>query len=409
MTNKISKLLLAVLILGSIFGANSFVLGENEIVLNAELRELNNEISNKKDRLKQIEEEQKKYADAIKQKQGERVSLANQMAILDSRIMRAELEMERVEIEIDQVNLEIKKAELEIALKEKEIENEKERISNILRLMYEHNQVSSLEILLLNDSLSDFLNQVKYLEDVSQEMSESLDNLVKYRRQLENNKEKLGEKNQELASLKAGLEKEKASLEHERGTKNILFDQVKTSENQYQSLLAKAKQEQAAAAADIASLERSVRAKISQMEGNKLEFNDTGLIWPVPKNTITASFHDPSYPYRHLFEHPAVDIRAAQGTPLKAAASGYVARVKFDGTTSYGYIMIVHGDGLSTVYGHVSKVYVKEDEYVVQGQAIGLTGGMPGTPGAGQLTTGPHLHFEVRKDGIPVNPLEYLP
>jgi murein DD-endopeptidase MepM/ murein hydrolase activator NlpD len=151
-----------------------------------------------------------------------------------------------------------------------------------------------------------------------------------------------------------------------------------------------------------------MRAKLSKLSGEKLEFNDAGFIWPVTKNMVMATFHDPDYPYRYIFEHPAIDIRAAQGSTLRAAASGYVAIAKNAGK-GYSYIMIVHGDGLATVYGHVSKIYVQPDEYVVQGQTIGLSGGMPGTNGAGSLTTGPHLHFEVRLNGIPVNPLEYLP
>ncbi|PIR94752.1 hypothetical protein COT95_02485, partial [Candidatus Falkowbacteria bacterium CG10_big_fil_rev_8_21_14_0_10_37_6] len=84
-------------------------------------------------------------------------------------------------------------------------------------------------------------------------------------------------------------------------------------------------------------------------------------------------FHDPDYPYRNVFEHPAVDIRAAQSTAIRAAASGYVAQAKDNGY-GYSYIMVVHGDGLATVYGHVSRIDVKVDQFVVQGQVIGLSG-----------------------------------
>ena len=377
--------------------------------VNQEVKELNNEIQDKQSELKDLQDKQKKYSEAIKQKQQEKASLNNQLAIIDNRIAKAELDIELVETDIDTVKLEIMKTDIEIEERSSEIEDQKSHISNVVKLMHKRDNISSLEILLLNDSLADFLSQFKYLEDISEDIQNSLDELRNMKRNLEKQKTALGKKNEELSELKNELKDKKDKLDEEKGTKVYVIDQVGASEREYQRLLAQAKQEQEAAAAEIASMEKLVRAKLASLDEEKLEFNDNGMIWPVVKNVITAYFHDPDYPFRNIFEHPAVDIRASHGSTLKAAASGYVARVKYDGTTNYAYIMLVHGDGISTVYGHVSKVYVQEDEYVIQGQKIGLTGGMPGTPGAGRLTTGPHLHFEVRLNGIPVDPLSYLP
>lgn len=390
------------------FYSGSQVKSMTDDQVNDEVKELNKEIKSTKDRLEEIEQKKEKYASNIRRKQSESASLNNQLSILENRLAMTEIEIESIKEEISKVNLEMKKVNIEIANKEDDIEREKKHIANILKLMYKEGDINTLEILLLNDSLADFLNKFKYLEDINKEMAESLDNLKRYKRELEKNKVTLDEKSEELLNLKNDLEQSLVALEDERNNKNFILEVTRNSEIEYQNLLALAKQEQEEAALEIAQLEKDVRERMLALSGNKLEFNDDGLIWPVPKNYITAYFHDPEYPFRYLFEHPGVDVRAKQGTSIKAAASGYVARVKINGT-AYGYIMLIHGDGISTVYGHTSKSYVTEDDYVVQGQVIGASGGLPGTTGAGRLSTGAHLHFEVRLNGIPVNPLEYLP
>ncbi|MCF7910804.1 M23 family metallopeptidase, partial [Candidatus Pacearchaeota archaeon] len=174
-------------------------------------------------------------------------------------------------------------------------------------------------------------------------------------------------------------------------------------------------------AQELAKLERELREQTSlfqdakkkeSIENKLLEMgggiSNNSLSWPVPFKAVTAYFHDADYPYKHIIgEHSGIDLRASQGTPIKAPSAGYVARV-YDAGMGYSYLMVIHTNGISTLYGHVSRFNVIEDQYVQEGQIIGYTGGTPGTAGAGPFCTGPHLHFEVRLNGIPVNPLEYL-
>ncbi len=378
-------------------------------IINREIKVINEDIGDKKSDIQKLQNKQQKISETIREKQNEKASLNNQLALLDNKMAKSELDIELVKTDIDMTELEIKKTNIEIEDLNQKMEKEKEHIANVLRLINKKENVSPLEIMLLNDTLSEFLNQIKYLEDMNESIEKSLKILQKSKRGLETEVSILNNKKEELSNLKIEVIEKKQKLESEKENKVHILAQVGQSEREYQRLLSQAKKEQEDAAAEIASMERLVRAKIAALDGEKLDFNDNGLTWPVKKNVITAYFHDPDYPFRHIFEHPGIDIRAGQGTALKAAASGYVARVKSNGSSNYGYIMIIHGDGLSTVYGHISKAYVKEDDYVVQGQKIGLSGGMPGTPGAGRLTTGPHLHFEVRLNGIPVDPLSYLP
>jgi murein DD-endopeptidase MepM/ murein hydrolase activator NlpD len=407
---KIFKLIIPILILGLFLNtASSFCYGQiTDVENNQEVKQINKDIQDKKDRIKKIQDQQAVYERLIKQKQSEKASLNNQLAILENRVAKAALDIESAQTEIDRTGLEIDKVNFEIKNKDDQILNQKEHIAAVIRLTQQQDSKSALEILLLNGTLNDFVSQVKYLEDINKEIGKSLEILKQYKKDLENQQKNLNDKKRELSGLKVKLESNKVDLASEQQNKVYILDQTKSSEREYQRLLALAKQQQQQAESDIVNLEKAMRAKLSKISGQALEFNDAGFIWPVTKNVVVATFHDPDYPFRYIFEHPAIDIRAAQGSTLRAAASGYVAIAK-DAGKGYSYIMIVHGNGLATVYGHVSKIYVKTDEYVVQGQAIGLSGGMPGTNGAGGLTTGPHLHFEVRLNGVPVNPLEYLP
>ena len=113
--------------------------------------------------------------------------------------------------------------------------------------------------------------------------------------------------------------------------------------------------------------------------------------------------------YRGVFgvTHYAIDIRTPQSAPILAPADGYVYKTKDNGY-GYSYIILAHRNNILTVYGHVSDIKVKSGDVVRIGDLVGLSGGTPGTRGAGWMTTGPHLHFEVYKNGKQVDPLGFL-
>ena len=374
-----------------------------------EINTLNQDIAKKKQAIEDLKQKQEAYQRAIAEKQAEKADLKNQLAIFDNRLASLETSLEKIQLNIEETQLEIKKLDLEITTKEDEIKKEKEQIAVALSFLYKEGDKSDIEIMLTKDNFVQYIDQIKHLKDLNNGIIESLDNLKAKQASLETDRSDLKDKQDSLLKLQAELSSSQEDVKTEKGAKEIILSQTNASEAEYQRLLAQAKREQQNASADIANMEKVVRQRLAKNQKfNELDTTGEGFIWPVPKNTITAYFHDPDYPFRQVFEHPAVDIKAGQGTPVRAASAGYVARVKDGGMKGYSYIMLVHNDGLSSVYGHVSAISVNEEDYVNQGQIIGMSGGMPGTRGAGNLTTGPHLHFEVRLNGIPVNPLDYL-
>ena len=394
----------------ALFITPTFVLSEDVGGNKEEVDVLNQQIAEKKAKIKQLEESIGAYKKKIDQKRLEAVSLSNQIAIMDNRISQVELDIQATTEKLESLTLEIDALNMGIEDKEKVISKQKRILAELIRAYHEQDGKNYLEIAAAYDNFSDFYSQVQYLQTVQNNLTLSVNSLRDARQELEDKKNQTVERKKSYAVLNEELVQKKNDLNEQAGLKQNLLVQTYSSELKFKTLLANLKEQYQAVESEVTSIEREVRKKLDSQKQLETE-GDSGakFSWPTQSRYITASFYDPEYPFRYVFEHPAIDIRAAQGTAVKATASGYVARAKRCSVAScYSYIMLVHADGLSTVYGHLSSIITAEDKFVTRGDIIGYTGGTPGTIGAGPFTTGPHIHFEIRKNGIPINPLNYL-
>lgn len=368
---------------------------------------LNQLIKDRKSDVRELEEKIASYKKQISAKQKEISSLKGELSIISNRVAKTELEIESTEIEIEASENELAILKLGIEDKEQSITENKAWIGALLRAIRRADNQDFISVILSDDSLSAFLRSKSQLAEMQGRIDSSMKSLQIAKSDLVTKQQEETQRNEELTTLHDKLEHKRNELKGEVGRKSYLISETQSSEKKYSSMVVELKKKAVQIEAEVTSLERQMREKLRN-EGKLKSTGPFSLVWPVPSRYVTSPFHDPGYPFRHIFEHSGTDIRARQGTPLKAASGGYVGRARDNGL-GYSYIMLIHPQGFATLYGHVSAMYVKQGQRVEQGEIIGLSGGQPGTPGAGPFVTGAHLHFEVRKNGVPVNPQLFLP
>ena len=414
MKNKNISFFITAFIFAVLFCISNFTLvfSAQEVGGNVEeIDSLQKQINAKKEKIAQLEQSIADFKKKIQEKHLEVVSLGNQLGILDTRVEEITTDIQATQEKLDVLQLQVSQAQLAIDQKYKQITRQKNIVGELVRSLHEQDEKNYIEIVASHDNFSDFYNQLHYTKTVEEDLGRTMRGLRLAKEEIEIQKKDLEGQQKEFTLISETLKDKRQDLIDQSKGKELLLVQAETSQLKYNTLLSSLKQQYQQVENEITGIERQVRKKLEKSK--KIEVKapvEEGLLsWPTPSHYITATFHDASYPFRNVFEHSGLDIRASQGTAIRAAGSGYIARAKKCTLAScYSYVLIVHDGNISTVYGHLSRVAVSEDQFVARGDVIGYSGGTLGTVGAGPFVTGAHLHFEVRKNGIPVNPQAYL-
>lgn len=353
-----------------------------------DLQNQKNETADKKEAL----EDQK---DEVEEKKNEALSKINE---LSSQISESETNL-------DELNKKVKELEASIATKEKELEEaekkqkeQEEALEKRLIAQYKTGKVSYWNVILNPSSFLDFFSNLHNIERVAKLDTELINSIEKEKEQIEKTKEELTNQKSEVKTAKANAEKENVKLKNAKAQKNSEVQKLSEEEKSLQEQIEQYDKEMSDLAAKIKAAQEANKKNGS----SSVKYNGV-MQWPVPSSTkITSYYGYRIHPIYHVNKlHTGIDIGGADwGAPFVAADDGTVILARYYG--GYGNCVIIdHGGGISTLYGHGSAIYVSEGQKVKRGQNV-LAIGSSGT------STGKHAHFEVRVNGTPVNPLPYI-
>jgi murein DD-endopeptidase MepM/ murein hydrolase activator NlpD len=278
-----------------------------------------------------------------------------------------------------------------------------ERLGNRLVDLYEQGETSSLEVLFAAKSFNDLVDQAQVVDSLAtqdrsiagqvgtakERVHAQREHTKKFRSLVAAELRTIAVRTNQVRTLRDQLLANESRLAAARANKREALSSVKETKSEFLHEAAGLQQASASLAAQI----RSAQAVSSYSAGDRTP-SAAGFIWPV-NGPVTSPFG-----WRWGRMHEGIDIGAGYGTPIRAAASG---RVVYAGWMSgYGNLVAIdHGGGVSTAYGHQSSIAVGVGQVVSQGQTVGYVG-------CTGHCFGPHLHFEVRINGSPVDPLGYL-
>lgn len=353
---------------------------ETSLASAATLSQIRNNIKNKQQELNESRAKEK--------------SLGDQVNSLEQQINSKQSDIDELEASISEAQAKLETLEEELAAAEEKVNTQNENLNARLRNMYKNGSVGFIDVLMDSGSFSEFLNNLSLVEKVYTSDQDVLEELQKAYDEIDAKKKEIETLQAELSESKATMEEQKSSLEADKASVEKKKSEIAADSAETQRELDKLE-------ADAQALTSSIRNSGSSSSSSK--YNGGIMAWPVPScHTVSSGYGGRIHPTTGKYKfHGGLDIPGSYGSAIVAANSGKVIWAGNRGDSYGNYVIIDHGGGVSTLYGHSSKVLVRKGQSVSRGQRIANVGSTG-------RSTGPHCHFEVRINGSRVNPNPYV-
>jgi len=383
-------------------------------------------IEDKQDKLDEIKAKIKAYNQIIDLKQRQGSTLATQIQSLEAQAGKLELEINDNQARIENLTGEIGSLEKRIAAKELMILSQKRLLSELMRSASGQSSIGITRLIMEpNDESGWTMKDDERVAQTSGRLGELLEEIRMTKQELENEQTVLEHKKAEADSVQEQLAKQNDYLESTKDTKASLLSKTQSEVKKYNTIVDQLEEERDAIENEIESLEST---KIGELNLKDMPAFKHGLLgYPVKKVTFSQGYGKTAFAKTSKFYgssgfHNGLDFAMPTGTSVLAAADGKVVATGNNGRYAYGrWMAIDHGNGIVTMYGHLSSVVKSKGSTVKKGDTIAKSGNTGNS-------TGPHLHFTVFsaksfeivpsksvksvKDipvGATVNPKNYLP
>ena len=383
----------------AIFLVASLLLGATPTSYAAKTK-LDQEISEAKDQSEQAKNRVDKVKQDIKEMEKDKSNTLKYIKKLDKRMEKINESMIEYNLKIDTVNGDLEKTQKDLDAAQAVEDKQYDTMSLRIKYIYEHGRGSYLNLIFSSQDISQFLGRAEYVEKISAYDKRIYSEFLAGKRIIEKLKNEISANLMSLKGYKLEMMIEQDELEELKKSKKSRIKAF--DDNIKETAESKAMYEKAAAKAQ-AEVEKLLAKKQAEIAASGDIGNTAGkLRWPLMiKGRLSSGFGPRKSPTPGASTfHKGIDIGAAQTTPIVAAASGKVITARYSATAG-NFVMIAHSKSLSTAYMHCCKLAVSEGDKVKKGDVVGYVGSTG-------ISTGPHLHFSVIKNGTYVNPLKYV-